>query len=140
MVILPFSLRCAIVSAPKKIHEEDQSTTSLASHLPLPVMSSYQTCFSSTIWNVLSNPFGDKLTCPVGLRGAEDTQNIFCCCIHGIIKAGISVKNWPMLVEVRVRVASALRRESQMRRLTPSVEVSRLNRASLAGVLVSGTW
>lgn len=50
--------------------------------LPLPVRSSYQTCFELTKWKQSDVPLGDRLTWPCALRGAVATQNKRCFLIH----------------------------------------------------------
>jgi len=71
-VIRPFSRMCEIVST------------------PLPLRSSYQTCFELTTWKHSAVPLGETLMWPWLLRGAEATQNMCCFWIHSKSHSGIS--------------------------------------------------
>jgi hypothetical protein len=58
--------------------------------IPDPDKSSYQTLRELATWKVPSTPFGEILTSPSAVRGAEATKNICCFSIHAMRKSGIS--------------------------------------------------
>ena len=83
-VIRPFSRTCEMVSTPATVLRVSASGS--AAHmgytLPLPVRSSYQTCFELTMWKQSAVPLADRLMWPCALSGAVATQNVCCFLIH----------------------------------------------------------
>ena len=61
--------------------------------VPLPVRSMYQTLRESSMKNIPSRPFGERLMWPSRDSGAVATQKTFCLGIQAMRKSGISSKN-----------------------------------------------